>query len=74
MVLKQCNLLKDKTVLAISHRLNFIKEFDRIIVFNQGKIVGQGTFAELMKSNSYFINLYNGSVLNCDIEDIGGID
>lgn len=68
------NLLKDKTVLAISHRLNSIKEFDRIIVFNQGKIVGQGTFAELMKSNSYFINLYNGSVLNCDIEDTGGID
>ncbi|KGM92843.1 ABC transporter ATP-binding protein [Clostridium novyi A str. 4552] len=68
------NLLKDKTVLAISHRLNSIKEFDRIIVFNQGKIVGQGTFAELMKSNSYFINLYNGSVLNFDIEDTGGIN
>ncbi len=56
------HLLKNKTVLAIAHRLNSIKGFDRIIVFHEGKIVEQGTFAELMESNSYFTDLYNASV------------
>ena len=36
--------VKDKTVIAVVHRLNFISNFDRIVVFREGKIVGQGTF------------------------------
>ena len=35
--------MKDKTVIAIAHRLNSIAGFDRIILFREGKIVGQGT-------------------------------
>ena len=33
--------MKDKTVIAIAHRLNSIAGFDRIILFREGKIVGQ---------------------------------
>lgn len=54
--------LYDCTVIAIAHRLNSIVNFDRIIVFRQGEIVGQGTFQELMKSNDYFMELYNTSI------------
>ena len=39
-----------------------IINFDKIVVFYQGKIVGQGTFEELIKDNAYFIDLYNASV------------
>ncbi len=53
--------LKDKTVIAIAHRLNSIAGFDRIIVFKDGRIIGQGTFDELMKNDAYFIELYNAS-------------
>lgn len=54
--------LKDQTVIAIAHRLNSILGFDRIIVFRDGKIVGQGTFEELMSTNTYFVELYNANV------------
>ncbi|MBQ3515494.1 MAG: ABC transporter ATP-binding protein [Lachnospiraceae bacterium] len=54
--------LKEKTVIAIAHRLNSIAGFDRIILFRDGKIVGQGTFEELMRTDAYFIELYNSNV------------
>ena len=54
--------LKEKTVIAIAHRLNSIAGFDRIILFRDGKIVGQGTFEELMHTDVYFRELYNASV------------
>ena len=53
---------KDKTVIAIAHRLNSIAGFDRIILFREGKIVGQGTFEELLRTDAYFMNLYNANV------------
>ena len=54
--------MKDKTVIAIAHRLNSIAGFDRIILFREGKIVGQGTFEELLHTDSYFKELYNVNV------------
>ena len=54
--------MKDKTVIAIAHRLNSIAGFDRIILFREGKIVGQGTFEELLHTDSYFMDLYNANV------------
>ena len=54
--------LKEKTVIAIAHRLNSIAGFDRIILFRDGKIIGQGTFEELMQTDAYFIELYNSNV------------
>ena len=54
--------LSDITVLAIVHRFTNIQYFDRILVFKDGKIVGQGTFAELMKNNEYFAKLYRCSM------------
>ena len=54
--------MKDKTVIAIAHRLNSIAGFDRISLFREGKIVGQGTFEELLHTDSYFKELYNANV------------
>lgn len=54
--------LKEKTVIAIAHRLNSIAGFDRIVVFRDGRIVGQGNFEELMQMDAYFVELYNASV------------
>ena len=54
--------MKDKTVIAIAHRLNSIAGFDRMILFREGKIVGQGTFEELLRTDSYFMDLYNANV------------
>lgn len=54
-VMKQ---LDTHTVIAVAHRLNAIADFDRIVVFNKGRIVGQGRFEELIVDNPYFIQLY----------------
>ncbi len=54
--------LQDTTVIAIAHRLDSIKGFDRIVVFKNGDIVGEGSFNELMNSNSYFERLYHSSL------------
>ena len=50
--------VKDATVISIAHRLSSISGFDRIFVFRDGKIVGSGTFEELLAGNSYFQELY----------------
>ncbi len=50
--------VKNATVIAIAHRLTFISGFDKIFVFKEGRIVGSGTFEELLATNNYFGELY----------------
>ena len=53
------HLIVGKTVIAIAHRLDSIKTFDNIIVFQDGHIVEQGRFDELIEKRQYFCELYN---------------
>lgn len=48
------NETKGKTVLIVGQRISTIMDADKIIVLDEGKIVGQGTHHELMKSNSVY--------------------
>ncbi|MFK4784890.1 ABC transporter ATP-binding protein [Fusobacterium sp. MFO224] len=50
--------LKDKTVIFVTHRLDIIKNFDRILVFNEFGIVEDGNFEKLIKNHGEFYNLY----------------
>ena len=54
--------LKNETVIAIAHRLNSIAGFDRIILFREGKIVGQGSFEDLLRTDPYFMDLYHANM------------
>jgi ATP-binding cassette subfamily B protein len=40
-------LMKNRTVIAIAHRLSTLQSFDRIIVMNRGRVVQEGTPAQL---------------------------
>ena len=42
----------------ISHRLGSVRLADSIIVFDEGRILEQGTFEELMKYESKFREMY----------------
>ncbi|MGI9366383.1 MAG: ABC transporter ATP-binding protein [Rhizobiaceae bacterium] len=52
------NLMEGKTVLAIAHRLSTIANMDRLIVLDQGRIVEQGTHAELVEAGGLYAALW----------------
>jgi ATP-binding cassette subfamily B protein len=52
-------LVRDKTVIVIAHRLRTVTAADTIVVMEKGKIVEQGAFDELMIKNSLFHHLYS---------------
>lgn len=51
--------LKGKTVIIIAHRINTIKEVDKIYLFKVGELVAKGSFKELLNENLYFKQLWN---------------
>ncbi|OHE72732.1 MAG: hypothetical protein A2007_06305 [Verrucomicrobia bacterium GWC2_42_7] len=50
-------LTKGKTVLTIAHRLSTIQHAQRILVFDKGRIVDQGTHSHLMATNPMYSDL-----------------
>lgn len=51
-------MMKDKTTIVVAHRLSTLKSMDRIIVFDNGKIVEDGTHEELLRTKGYYYNLW----------------
>ncbi|TXR53935.1 ABC transporter ATP-binding protein [Reinekea thalattae] len=51
-------LMSDKTVIAIAHRLSTIAALDRLIVIDQGKIIEQGSHAELIAKGGVYAELW----------------
>lgn len=53
------NLMKDRTVFIIAHRLSTVRQADKIVVLNQGEIVETGTHDELLSNDdSVYASLY----------------
>ncbi|MBE6463173.1 MAG: ATP-binding cassette domain-containing protein [Alphaproteobacteria bacterium] len=53
------NLMKNKTVIAIAHRVSTLKSMDRIIVIDKGKIIEEGTPSQLIDKKGEFQKLWN---------------
>jgi ABC-type bacteriocin/lantibiotic exporter with double-glycine peptidase domain len=53
------NKYENKVVIASIHKMNLLKYFDRIIIFEAGKVSDSGTFDELLKSNKKFSKDWN---------------
>jgi ATP-binding cassette subfamily B multidrug efflux pump len=51
-------LMEGKTVVAIAHRLSTIAAMDRLVVMDQGRIVEQGTHAQLLQQGSLYARLW----------------
>ncbi|MBU6339789.1 MAG: ABC transporter ATP-binding protein/permease [Rickettsiales bacterium] len=56
------NLMKDKTTLVVAHRLSTLRNMDRILVFDNGKIVEDGSHQELLHSNGIYKTLWESQV------------
>lgn len=53
------NLMKDRTVFVIAHRLTTVQNADKIVVLNNGKIMESGTHQELLDKEGAYHSLYN---------------
>ena len=51
-------LMRGKTVIAIAHRLSTIAAMDRLVVMEDGRIVEEGTHAELLKRGGIYAQLW----------------
>ena len=57
--------LKGRTVIMIAHRLDTLRNADFIMLMQDGKLVGQGSYVELARSDAYF-----GELLRSESEKI----
>ena len=55
-------LMQNKTTIVIAHRLSTLLHMDRILVFDQGKIVEDDTHTQLLKSNGLYKTLWDAQV------------
>jgi ATP-binding cassette, subfamily B, multidrug efflux pump len=56
-------IMRDKTSLIITHRISSIRDADRIIVLEHGKIVEEGTHDTLITADKYYASLYRKQLL-----------
>ena len=56
-------LFKEKTVIAIAHRLSTVRHSDMILVLEKGEIVERGNHRQLVDHNGVYAGLLNESIV-----------
>jgi ATP-binding cassette subfamily B protein len=52
-------VLENRTSIVIAHRLSTVRNADRIIVLDQGKIIEEGSHDALLDADGHYADLYN---------------
>jgi ATP-binding cassette subfamily B protein len=55
-------LMTGRTVIAIAHRISTLTAFDRIVVLDRGRIIEDGSFAELLRRGGLFNKMYSSQM------------
>jgi ATP-binding cassette subfamily B protein len=63
-------VMRDRTVILISHRVSTVRQADRIVVLSHGRIVEQGTHAQLVDAGGYYSDLSRKQMLEEELEAI----
>ncbi|MEI6850992.1 MAG: ABC transporter ATP-binding protein, partial [Candidatus Saccharibacteria bacterium] len=62
------NEISNATLIIVAQRISTIMNADKIIVLDEGKIVGQGTHGELLKSSSVYREIAESQLSTSEIE------
>ena len=54
--------MRDKTVIAIAHRLSTLRAMDRIVVLEDGRLVEDGRHEDLVEQDGVYAGLWNSQV------------
>jgi len=63
-------IMRGRTVILISHRVSTVRQADRIVVLEHGRIVEQGSHAELLAAGGYYADLAQKQMLEEELEAI----
>ncbi len=63
-------LMHGRTTILISHRVSTVKNADRIVVLNKGRVVEIGTHSELQERGGYYAELHRKQLLEEELESI----
>jgi ATP-binding cassette, subfamily B, multidrug efflux pump len=63
-------MMKGRTVILISHRVSTVRQADRIVVLEKGRIVEAGTHAELVEAGGYYADLAQKQTLEEELETL----
>jgi ABC-type multidrug transport system fused ATPase/permease subunit len=58
-------LAENRTVVCVAHRLSTLAQMDRIIVLEEGRIVEEGTFKELLARGGRFAEMARHQNIHC---------
>ncbi|UCH85182.1 MAG: ABC transporter ATP-binding protein, partial [Candidatus Latescibacterota bacterium] len=60
--------MKTRTAILISHRISTVREADRILVLEEGRLAEQGTHGDLIASGGVYADMYNKQQIMYDLE------
>jgi len=63
------NLMKEKTTLVIAHRLSTLRDMDRILVFDSGRIIEDGSHQDLIDKEGTYKKLWDSQIGGFIIEE-----
>jgi len=62
------SVIRSRTTILISHRISTVRNADRIIVLDQGRIIEDGTHMELIARGGFYADLYRRQLLEEEVE------
>lgn len=61
--------MRDRTVVAVAHRLSTLAAFDRVVVLEGGRVVEDGSPAELRRAGGLFARMWRLQACGLSLED-----
>jgi len=65
------SIMKDKTTVFITHRLNALPMFDKVIVLDEGRIVESGSHADLVEAGGIYAEIFEQQSLEGEVKVTG---